>query len=308
VFLLCDQSYPPLLPAHGRQLCIKIIRVENGSIASLTSEFLNIVRGYTLGEGSLVLIFSAAHMATAGTIGYIEDLLSASAQIRSVLGQHILVAPAPPLFTSGCKNAEVIRICAKISAWIAGTYYEEEEYLADSFILANEAMVGENDDDAQDDHTIRMRLPASNDPRKGKRTWIMAGFYVKKIIKPADSGMEAEIVLSIIEGIRSRLAIDLDPSPSFDRRVEIGARSSSSNKEKIYLVVGGTHALYLGEAMRRKGCQADVVTLRGWRAQKKSVDILVEKLKLAMDVRKPDTVVIQCLDDNIFLTQAEDGT
>jgi hypothetical protein len=49
VFLLCDQSYPPILPAHGRQLCIKIIRVENGSIASrLTSEFLNIGRGYTL--------------------------------------------------------------------------------------------------------------------------------------------------------------------------------------------------------------------------------------------------------------------
>jgi hypothetical protein len=53
--------------------------------------------------------------------------------------------------------------------------------------------------------------------------------------------MEAEIVLSMIEGIRSKLAIDLDP-PSFDKRVEVGSTSSSSNKEKLYLVVGGSHA------------------------------------------------------------------
>jgi hypothetical protein len=157
VFILADQSYLPILPCHGKQQCFKIIRVENGTIQSLTSEFLNFGRGYTLGTGSVVLIFSASHMAMAGTAGYVEDLLSASAQIRSVMGQHIKVAPAPHLFLAGCKNMEVIGIAAEVSAWIDKAYLEDDAYLVESFRLANELLVAEHDDDVQEDYTRRIR-------------------------------------------------------------------------------------------------------------------------------------------------------
>jgi hypothetical protein len=307
VIVLADQAYPPILPCHGKQQCIKIIRVENGSIQSLTSEFLNLGRGYTLGTGSVVLIFSASHMAMAGTAGYVEDLLSASAQIRSVLGQHIKVAPAPHLFIAGCKNTEVIRICAEVSAWIDEAYSEDDAYLVESFRLANELLVADNDDEVQDDYTRRLRLPATNDARRGKRCWVMAGFYVKNEIRPTDSGKEAEILLSLIEGIRTEMAIDLDPSPSFDKIIPVVSREAD-NTRKRYLVVGGTHADNLTEAMRRRGDLVDAVVFARWRAQKKSVEIMVEKMKEAMESATPDVIILQVLDENVFLTLAEDGT
>jgi hypothetical protein len=181
-------------------------------------------------------------MAMASTAGYVEDLLSASAQIRSVMGQHIKVAPVAHLFIAGCKNKGVIRFCGELSAWIDEAYLEDEAYLAESFCLANELLVADDDDEVQEDYTRRIRLPATNNARRGKRCWEMAGFYVKNEIKPTDSCTEAEILLSLIEGICSEMAIDLDSSPSFDRIIPVVSREAE-NKEKLYLVVGGTHVL-----------------------------------------------------------------
>jgi hypothetical protein len=306
VIILSDQSYPPLLPVHGEQRCLRFIRVENGSIQTLTSELLSIGRGYTLGAGSMVLIFSAAHMATAGTAGYIEDLLAASAQIKSVLGQHVMVAPAPHLFMGGCRTKEVVRTCAEVSAWIDEGYGEDEGYLVESFRLANETLVAHNDDDLQEDFTVRIRLPTTNDLRKGKRCWVMGGFTVKKSIKPADSCTEAEILLSIIEEIRGKMAINLDPAPTFARVVDVPAAAVQEGKR--YLVVGGNHAKNLAEAMRRKGDTADAVVITNWRATSKGVDFLVDKMNLAISHKRPAVIVLQILDENSFLTLFEDGT
>jgi hypothetical protein len=260
VFILSNQSYPPLLPVHSEQRCLRFIRVENGSIQTLTSELLSIGRGYTLGAGSMVLIFSASHMATAGTAGYIEDLLAASAQIKSVLGQHVMVAPAPQLFMGGCRSSEVVRTCAEVSAWIDEGYGEGEGYLVESFRLANETLVSHDDDDLQVDYTVRIRLPSTNDIRKGKRCWIMGGFTLKNTIRPADSCTEAEILLSIIEEIRGKMAINLDPAPTFARVVEIPAAAEQEGSKR-YLVVGSNHAKNLADAMRRKGDKVDSVVI-----------------------------------------------
>jgi hypothetical protein len=52
----------------------------------------------------------------------------------------------------------------------------------------------------------------------------------------------------------------------------------------------------------------DVLGIPGWHAEKNSVDFMVEKMKLAMEGCKPDIVILHCIDENIFLTLAEDGT
>jgi hypothetical protein len=120
----------------------------------------------------------------------------------------------------------------------------------------------------------------------------------------------------LIEGIRTEMAIDLDPSPSFDKIIPAVSREADNNR-KAYLVVGGSHTDNMAEAMRRKGDLVDAVVFSGWRAQKKlmvekncrrKVELMVEKMKLAMENRMPNVIVLQVLDENVFLTLAEDGT
>jgi hypothetical protein len=260
----------------------------------------------TLGAGSMVMIFSASHMTTAGTAGVIEDLLVTSAQIKSVLGQHVMVAPAPHLFMGGCRSKEVVGTCAEVSAWIDEGYGEDEGYLVESFRLANKTLVAHNNDDLQEDYTVRIRLPNTNVLRKGKRCWIIGGFTVKKLIKPADLCTEAKILLSIIEEIRGKMAINLGPAPTFARVVEVPAAAEQEGSMR-YLVVGDNHRKNLVEAMRHKGDTTHAVVIPNWRATSKGVEFLDEKMNLAFSHKRPFVIILQILDENTFLTMAEDG-
>jgi hypothetical protein len=117
VILITDQCYPPVLPVQGTGQCMHIIRRENGSLHQLAAELMDLSRGMVVERGSLILMFSGSHMARAGTVGYIEDLLAATASIKSVMGQELRVAPLPPMFLGGCNSPEVLRIAAEVSAW-----------------------------------------------------------------------------------------------------------------------------------------------------------------------------------------------
>jgi hypothetical protein len=82
VFLLTDQCYPPVLPAHGGAICVRIIRREYGSLNQLAAELMDLARGKTIEKESLVLLFSGTHLAKVGTTAYVEDLVAAVAAIK----------------------------------------------------------------------------------------------------------------------------------------------------------------------------------------------------------------------------------
>jgi hypothetical protein len=46
LFVLTDQNFPPMVPAEGEGECLKIIQVENGSLADLVEVFLGVTRGF----------------------------------------------------------------------------------------------------------------------------------------------------------------------------------------------------------------------------------------------------------------------
>ena len=75
VFIICDQSFPASFPTGGEGECLKIIRVEDGSLAELTAVFLEAIRPYSVPAGSVVLIHSLSHLAWVGAAAYTEDLV-----------------------------------------------------------------------------------------------------------------------------------------------------------------------------------------------------------------------------------------
>jgi hypothetical protein len=64
----------------------------------------------------------------------------------------------------------------------------------------------------------RYVLPANNP--MGKRVWTSGGEDSRAMpnkIRPLTHNMEMKVVISLIEELRSKLALDLDTAPSFDR-------------------------------------------------------------------------------------------
>jgi hypothetical protein len=289
-----------VLPAHGPAMCLKIIRREFGSLNQLAAELMDLARGRLIEKESLVLIFSGTHLARVGTVAYTEDLTAAVAAIKSVLGQEIKVAPLPPIFLGGCDSKVVIRSCAEMSVWADSVFSEEDGFMQNSFRLAAQMLEAVDEGEAQLDYNIRMRLPASTVPAGGKKTWEMGGFKLLTKLKPASVEQENKVVLSLIHEIRQKLAINIDPALAFNRKVPTEDEVGRPGGRKIYLAVGGSNAERLAEAMGRKGDLVDVVVIPGWRATNVGIKILEGRMLEAIARRKPDVLILECLDDNIY--------
>jgi hypothetical protein len=135
----------------------------------------------------------------------------------------------------------------------------------------------------------------------------MGCFNLKKRVAPASPEKEAEVMLALLNEVRSKMAIDLDPTPSFDRKVNSGHNTNAHNT-KLYLVIGCVDAESMTKAMRRKGDIVDAVIIPGWKDTPDLVEIMVEKIQIAIARRKPDCIVVQCTDDSMFFSMSEDGS
>jgi hypothetical protein len=165
------------------------------------------------------------------------------------------------------------------------------------------------EEEAQVDYRVKMRLPAATRPAAGKQIWDMGGFRLRKGMKPATPDRESEIILSLVNEVRAKLAINIDAAPAFDRKIpEITDVRVPARSNKVYLAVGGLHAEKLTEAMRRKGDVVDAVIIPGLKATAVGIKILEERMKEAISKRKPDTIIIQFLDDNLYFGLMEDGS
>ena len=94
VIILSDCSYPPMLPSSSDKKCMRIIRLEHGNICDLTTILLDQLQGRRLSDGSVVMVFSAAHLALVGLTGYIEDLVAARRRLLTALGKNIYFTAA----------------------------------------------------------------------------------------------------------------------------------------------------------------------------------------------------------------------
>ena len=72
-YILSDQNFPPCLPCSNGE-CLKIVRVENGSLSEIASCFLEIMRGNGVPAGSVILLSSVSHLQMRGVAGYMADL------------------------------------------------------------------------------------------------------------------------------------------------------------------------------------------------------------------------------------------
>ena len=116
---------PPLLPSSSDKNCLRIIRLEFGSLYDLATILLELMEGRTLTRGSVVLLFSATHLANVGLAAYIEDLVEAKKRILGALRRDIYISSAPPMLLAGTENKELISNIFALEEWVSYGVTEE---------------------------------------------------------------------------------------------------------------------------------------------------------------------------------------
>jgi hypothetical protein len=91
-FVLSDQNFSPTLPCSKGE-CLKIIRLEEGTLSEIVTCFLDITRCKVIATGSVILLASATHLQMRGVGGYAADLENEMARLKAVFRGGVIVLP-----------------------------------------------------------------------------------------------------------------------------------------------------------------------------------------------------------------------
>ena len=304
VIVLSDQSYPPILPSSSELGCIRIIRLENGNIYELCSLFLELLGDRRLCGGSILLIFSASHLARVGITAYIEDMVTAKRRLTTRIGNTSHVSAAPPMLMCGTSNSELIKNMFALAGW-TNLALPEDIRLEASNNIALGIILENGQGGSQPVSSTRVRLPVSINSYEPYKVWCVGSNQkLPNGSAPVSECQEKKVVTAIIEELQSYLAMDLDSSPIFDRNP--GPIQDAG--DDCYLVVGSSNARRLSEALKRKMIPTGYVFSSNWRATKKSVIDMAAHISKELESRPYTAVIYHLLDNNIYFELGEDGS
>jgi hypothetical protein len=124
----------------------------------------------------------------------------------------------------------------------------------------------------------------------------------------AKASEEEVAIISMIDEIRDRLAVDLDPKPTINRWPTVAAAQPGGSTARCHLLVGSSHAGKLGAALRKAGHIAEVIYEQNWRATRDSVYHMTELVVEKMNRSKIDVLVLCVLDNSVYFSLLEDGS
>jgi hypothetical protein len=300
--MLTDQAYPACLEATGVRRCVKMVRIEHGMLLELADELISMLRGRYLAAGSIILLFSATNLALAGTSGYCADLMAATEKLKSTIGEHVVYTPLPHFFGPGCGDQMTIRAAVEVGAWALHFFGHDSNVLRDSFGVANDIMEEAGTGGHQVEVASRHRLPAIG---RTYTTWYTSGLITLPVaVKPATKEREQLLMTKIIGEIRKGLAIDLEPTPSFERGV--GPVMAPPSNGKI-LVLGSSNGRRLKAALQEAGMEADLMYEPRLVISRGTVEELATALAKNIKKSRPEAIVLQVLDNSVYKALTEEG-
>jgi len=302
-----DQCFPPCLPAADGE-CLRVVRVEGGALREIVLALADSVAGHTLVKGTVVLIGSVSHLALVGTAQYTLDWVRSRQWILDRFGaENVVVLPVTPVPVDGLMGASVVRSLLEVVGWFSSLDSTEALLCKRSLNQFCTLHLGQTALGVELNERQCLRLPVSLDSR-GACTFVSEGWGSRPDgVPPLPRAAEQVLILSLLADLNEAFGLDLDMSPSFERSSDaLKDLAQSKVSELTYLVIGGSHADRLADAMCATSPFVERETVGGWKATKTNISDLVAKLSVSE--LEPDIVVLQCLDNNAFFCQEEDGS
>jgi hypothetical protein len=304
--ILADQSFPAVLPVETGGQCFKIFRTENGSISGMVEKLLKDMGNRRTPPGSVVLIGSISHLADVGLSAYIEDLIEAERRIKTSLSRDVKVGPLPPTTLTGVAVPSVVRELFELMTW-AVDYYPADVALEDTMKLAA-TIIRENGEGIQSYLEPRRLRLLSRDEAKYK-LWHSGGSTPPLLIPVSVLALqqpdEKRLVKAMIEEIRSKLVVDLDPNPTFERGLGGQERPKQA---RDFLVIGSSNASKLSKALSQQGYSSCCIFNQNFWIDTASMEDIRPQVKEAIRDMDPSVIVFHCLDNSIYYSRTPDGS
>jgi hypothetical protein len=305
-FVLSDQNFPPVLPAEEGRDCIKIFLVEDGTLHELVSAFLEATRGFRIPAGTVVLLSSASYLAWVGTAAYLSEFVSARRRLLAAFGGALEVIHGVPVLCCGITDSVGIRSLHDCTHWLQQAsntrhitdtmaFFMHEHFVKGVTDGAGSSVTSVSGSSLTPD-PIRMLLPVDIE---GKTNMV---FDSKPSSLPnsitCDNVTAMRMLDCLREELNTKFLSELGPI-IWDEYQEDDSIFGPADDTK-FIVVGGSHAGRIAEALDKLGYRVADLSEPGWRVNVTNVDSAAESLRdcIAEDDRGKKQVIVYWLLDN----------
>ena len=305
VFVVSDQGFPATLPSKSEGDCLKIIRIENGTLEELKRLFLSTVSGHWIPPGSVLLVGSLSELVSIGLAGYLENLISFNLGIKQKFGNSVQVVPFVPMLMGGLDKAFGVRCVAELAAWLGGTGdYPLVEFTRSVWDFLAKGGVG----GSQPPYESRLKLPMDLSGLNTRTVQSNGWTFLHCGSIAIDEAEELKQITALIRDLNKGFALTLDECPDFNRSPTATATAVGGGKKPKFLVMGASHASRLATALKNGGCEVIDLSDKRWRLSRLEVETLREKFeRMKVDLHRDTQVVLSVLDSALFWGETEEG-
>jgi len=308
VFVLADQHFPAFVPAYGEGECLKILRIEDTGPIELAQRFLEVVKGFSMPAGSVVLVTALSHLIRRGAQQYCYDLRVAFKMMASAFGRAVKLMHGTPV---PCieQNEMAIRACLEVDSWLASCAPKARLELASGWLQKK---------------WTSTQLTASGYEWVGQwpsdlhgsasTTRISSGFGTYSKVPAFTEAEEDALLKELIKELNSKMAAGLCLDISTKWEVEVcddggaGAGTGTGDGNKtVYIVVGASHASRMAEELEEAGQRVIYITKPGWKPTRENVQQSTVELRKAVQANQGRTlcIVFQLLDNSVYLARKD---
>ena len=307
VFAAADQSFPACVPATDAGECIRVVRVEDGSLQEIIHALADAIGNSKLDPGTVVALGSISHLAEVGSAQYLTDWVRSRHWLKSRFGETLIVCPLIPVLCGGWEGRSTVRALLEVLHWFLSVSDTEAVLmrgLMQEFINSNLAhKTGRGWADGRQ----CIKAPAGFDT-KAFVSLVSEGWGCRPDgIPPMSPAAESVYLLSLLALLNDAFGTGLSLAPMLGRKKsDWKSTAATAAKKRFIAVIGGSNADRLAERLEEDERQVFRLTSPGWRVTRNSVLSVVTTIA-SLDPQ-PDSLIIQALDNSAFFCLQEDGT
>ena len=302
-----DQSFPACVPSTSTGECLRIVRVEDGTLQEILHALADAIGQHKLGTGTIIALGSLSHMAEVGSAQYLTDWVRSRHWLKNRFGEGTVVIPIIPVLSTEWEGRSTVRALLEVLHWFASTTDTEAilmRGLIQGYISTN---LLQRSGRGWADGRPCLRAPAGFDT-KAFVSLVSEGWGCRPDSIPSLSpAAESECILSFLNVLNDAFGTGLCTAPMTGRRKsdwKIVAEGVAKNR--FIVVIGGSNADRLAVRLELEERQVFRLTSPGFRVTKDNVSGLVATIA-SLDPQ-PDCLIIQALDNSAFYCLQEDGT
>jgi hypothetical protein len=331
-FVLSDQNFPASLPVEdcGGE-CMKIIRVEDGTLLELVAVLLEATRGFVVPAGSVVVIASASHLAWVGAAAYAREYTVAQHRLRAAFRGGIEVVHGVPLLASGVPDCNGAWAILDFFTWL-GHIHTGQDITHSHITLTNTAALLNQPGlplapavNAGLSLTLvtasllaavsyNLSMPADLDKKESDVFEMRHVVTQEQDIKPFDLTICNNLITTLIEDLNKNFMTDLETSSVAEPLAVTEDTGTDTDTETYpgvkFIFVGGSHAARLAAAADNAGWETKNLSMPGFCVTPDSIEnaaiLLQEAIEEDDGLRK--IVIFQLYDNNCYFSCLEDGS